>query len=179
MSCQAIVYQGVTWLTHCLVICHALSCSSTPLVSCQAKVYQSLARFIHWTDSLLVSPQASFDKDSAREIIDTLSSGIKVLVGPGNFCKFVTISVVDWNDCRQTEANVSIIIIVSWKVPDDFELSTLNIKIFGKDWNWKDTKTTFSVAFHPHLIQHVVIDAHCFFIWQEKLIITHVLLLKS
>ena len=29
------------------VPCHVVSCPSTPLVSCQAKVYQSLARFIH------------------------------------------------------------------------------------------------------------------------------------
>ncbi|XP_070175852.1 guanine nucleotide-releasing factor 2-like [Littorina saxatilis] len=51
---------------------------STPVSSCQAKVYQSLARFINWTDSLLVSPQESFKKDDAREIIDTLSAGIKL-----------------------------------------------------------------------------------------------------
>ena len=63
--------------------CHVMSCPSTLLVSCQAKVYQSLARFIHWTDSLLVSPQTSFNKDNAREIIDTLSAGIKVSLASG------------------------------------------------------------------------------------------------
>ncbi|XP_076455431.1 uncharacterized protein LOC143290006 isoform X3 [Babylonia areolata] len=52
---------------------------STALVSCQSKVCQSLARFIHWTDSLLVAPQDAFNKDNARDIIDTLSAGIKEL----------------------------------------------------------------------------------------------------
>jgi hypothetical protein len=51
---------------------------STQLKSCQAKVYQSLAKFIHWTDSLLISPQAPLDKDNARQIIESLSSGVKV-----------------------------------------------------------------------------------------------------
>ena len=82
VSCQAKVYQSQARFIHCHVI-SVMSCCSTPLVSCQAKVYQSLARFIHWTDSLLVSPQTSFNKDNAREIIDTLSAGIKVSLTSG------------------------------------------------------------------------------------------------
>ncbi|KAK7504449.1 hypothetical protein BaRGS_00004315 [Batillaria attramentaria] len=52
---------------------------STPLMSCQSKVCQSLARFIHWTDSLLLGSQGAFDTASANEIIGTLSAGIKEL----------------------------------------------------------------------------------------------------
>lgn len=52
---------------------------STPLMSCQSRVCQTLARFIHWTDSLLLGSQGSFDAASANEIISTLSAGIKEL----------------------------------------------------------------------------------------------------
>ncbi|XP_067661881.1 rap guanine nucleotide exchange factor 1-like isoform X2 [Haliotis asinina] len=58
---------------------HLLNQDSSKLASHHNKVCQCLAKFIRWSDSVLMKSEDTFNKETANEIIAALSDGIKDL----------------------------------------------------------------------------------------------------